>query len=249
MKLVALVVVGLLALAGWCAPAQASVRCVVRGHALAGVANSRVLSARGDVVVYRVRREHEQVRLDTIRACDRSNDRVVRLGEDESVPIENIGGLTPNRTLEHLQIDGPWVLATQTGNEDATGCFKYELSSCDGPSNTLIIANAALGLVGSLASIRDYVAEPGGHGYVETLERAWTRTLLSTAGAVAWLEESGPASAPSISLYGCLARAVAGRIVCAPLTHAEGEIERSSVALSQTSLSWMAGGSAHTAIL
>ncbi len=249
MRLVAVVLVGLFALAGACASAQASVPCRVRGHAVSGVAHSRVIAASGEVVVYRVRREQEQLLLDTVRVCDRRDNRVVRLGEDEWVPIENIGGWTPNRTLEDVRIAGSWVLATQTGDQDEAGCYKYEVSSCDGPSNELVAADAAQGVVGNLAGIRDYLAVLGGAGYVDTLRRAWTRTLLSPQGAVAWLEESGPAAPQSSSLYGCVARAVSGRLVCAPRTRVEGDIEPGSVRLSNTTLSWTAGGSAQSALL
>ncbi len=249
-KVVGLIFVGLFALAGWCASAQASVPCAVRGHVIAGVAHSRVVAVSGDVVVYRVRREQEQLRLDTLWVCDRKDSRAVRIGNDEWVPIENLGeGHVANKTLEHLQIAGPWVLATQTGDEDEGGCFKYAVSNCNGPSNTLILANAAVGLAGSLASIRDYVEELSEGGYVKTPTKAWTRTLLSPQGAVAWLEESESESVKTTSLYGCLAQTVHGKIDCAMRTHAEGDIEPDSVGLSQTTLTWMVGGSAQSAVL
>jgi len=249
-KVVGLIVVGLFALSGWSASAQASVLCAVRGHVIAGVAHSSVISVSGAVVVYRVRREQEQLRLDTLWVCDRKDKRAVRIGHDEWVPIENLGeGHVANKTLEHLQIAGPWVLATQTEDEDEAGCFKYEVSNCNGPSNSLVLANAAKGLAVRLASIRDYVEELGKGGYVKTPTKAWTRTLLSPQGAVAWLEESGSGSVEVTSLYGCLARAVHGNIGCAMRTYAEGAIEPDSVGLSQTTLTWMVGGSAQAAVL
>ena len=224
--------------------------CAVRGHVIAGVAHSRVISVSGDVVVYRVRHEQEGVRLDTVWVCERRDNRAVRIGNDEWVPIENLGeGHVANKTLEHLQIAGPWVLATQTGDQDEGGCFKYEVSNCDGPRNTLILANAALGLAGSLASIRDYVDELSEGGYVKTPTKTWTRTLLSPQGAVAWLEESGSGPVKTTSLYGCLAQAIQGKIGCSVRTHAEGEIEPDSVQLSRTTLTWMVGGSAQSAVL
>jgi hypothetical protein len=202
------------------------------------------------VVVYRVRREGEQRRVDTIWVCDRRNRRAARIGSDEWVPIENLGeGRVANETLEHLQIAGPWVLATQTRDQDEGGCFKYEASNCNGPSNTLILANAALGLAGSLASVRDYVEQLSKGGYVKTPTRAWTRTLLSPQGAVAWLEESRSGSVKTTSLYGCLAHAEHGKIGCAKRTYAEGAIEPDSVGLSQITLTWMIGGSAQAAVL
>lgn len=250
MKVAGLIFVGLLALAGWSAPAQASASCVVRGHVLAGVAHSRVISVKGEVVVYRVRREPEQLRLDTIWVCDRKHHRAVRIGLNEWVPIEDLGeGHIPNKTLEHLQIAGPWVLATQTEDEDEGGCYKYEMSNCNGPRNTLVVANAALGLAGSLASIRDYVEEPSRLGYVKSPTTEWTRTLLSHQGAVAWLEESGSGSAKVISLYGCLAKPVHGKLGCAKRTHAQGAIEPDSVRLSQTALTWRVGGNTQAAVL
>jgi hypothetical protein len=249
-KVVGLIFVGLFALAGWCAPAEASVQCAVRGHVIAGVAHSRVVAVSGDVVVYRVRQEREEIRLDTVWVCDRMDNRAVRIGNDEWVPIENLGeGHLANKTLEHLQIAGSWVLATQTGDQDEGGCFKYQISNCNGPSNTLVLANAALGLAGSLASIRDYVDELSAGGYVKTPTKAWTRTLLSPRGAVAWLEESRSGSMKSTSLYGCLARATRGKVGCAIRAHAEGDIEPDSVRLSQTTLTWMVGGSTQAAVL
>jgi hypothetical protein len=77
----------------------------------------------------------------------------------------------------------------------------------------------------------------------------WTRTLLSPQGAVAWLEDSGSGSVKTTSLYGCLGHAVHGKIGCAVRTHAEGDIEPGSVALSQTTLTWMVGGRAQAAVL
>jgi len=222
----------------------------VHGHVIAGVAHSRVISVSGDVVVYRVRHQQEEVRVDTVWVCDRRDRRGVRIGNDEWVPVENLEGSVANRTLEHMHIAGSWVLATQTGDEDEQACFKYEVSSCNGPSNTLVLANAALGLAGSLASIRDYVWEQNSENkYVTTPKRTWSHTLLSPAGAVAWLEEFGSESAKTTSLYGCLAHSVHGKIGCSTRTHAEGEIEPDSVRLSQTTLTWMAGGSAQTAVL
>ncbi len=188
--------------------------------------------------------------MDTLWVCDRKDNRAVRIGNDEWVPIENLGeGHVANKTLEHLQIAGPWVLATQTEDEDGGGCFKYEVSNCNGPSNTLVLANAAQGLAGSLASIRDYVEELGKGGYVKTPTKAWTRTLLSAQGAVAWLEEAGSGPVKITSLYGCLAHAVHGKIGCAMRTHAEGAIEPDSVGLSRTTLTWMVGGNAQAAVL
>jgi len=246
----ALIFLCLFALAGWSVPAQASVPCAVRDHVIAGVAHSRVVAVKGDVVVYRVRRESEQLRADTVWVCNRKRDRSVRIGVDEWVPIENLGeGHIPTKTLEHVQIAGPWVLATQTEDEDEGGCFKYEMSSCNGPSNTLVIANATQGLAGSVASIRDYVEELGRLGYVKTPTKAWTRTLLSPQGAVAWLEDSESVSVKTTSLYGCLAHATHGRIGCAIRTHAEGDIEPDSVRLSGRTLTWIVGGSPDSAVL
>ena len=214
------------------------------------MAHSRVIAVSGAVVVYRVRREQEQLRVDTVWVCDRKDNRAVRIGNDEWLPIEDLGeGHVANRTLEHLQIAGPWVLATQTGDEDEGGCFKYGVSNCNGPSNTLVLANAAQGLAGSLASIRDYVEELSEGGYVKTPTKAWTRTLLSRQGAVAWLEESGSGSVKITSLYGCLAQAVHGKIDCGMRIQAGGDIEPASVGLSQATLTWMVGGSPHTALL
>jgi len=247
-KVAGLIVVGLFALGGWSASAQASVPCSARGHVIAGVAHSRIVSVEGEVVVYRVRRESEQLRLDTFWVCDRKHDRSVRVGLDEWLPIENLGeGHVPNKTLEHIQLAGPWVLATQSRDEDEEGCFKYEMSNCNGPTNTLVIADAAQGLLGSPASIRDYVEEPSRLGYLKSPTKAWTRTLLSPQGAVAWLEQSG--SAQTTSLYGCLAKAVPGKVSCVARTLVEGAIEPDSVSLSGTTLSWIDGGRAQTAVL
>jgi len=249
-RVVRVVFVGLFALVGWCASAQASVPCAVRGQIIAGVTHSRVVSVSGEVVVYRVRREREQRRLDTVWVCDRRDNRAVRIGSDEWLLNEDIGeGLVAENTLGRVQIAGPWVLATQTGDEDEAGCFKYEVSNCNGPSNTLVVANAALGLAGRLASIRDYVEELSKGGYVKTPTKAWTRTLLSPQGAVAWLEESGSGSVKATALYGCLAHAVHGKIGCSVRTQAEGDIEPDSVRLSHTTLTWMVGGSAQAAVL
>lgn len=242
--------VGLSVLAGSCASAEASVGCTVRGDRVAGVAHSRIISAKGVVVVYRVRRESEQQRVDTIWVCDRGHGRAVRIGSDEWVPNEDLGeGHIPNKTLEYLQVAGPWVLAMQTEDEDGAGCSKYEVSACNGPSNTLVIANAAEGLATRPASIRDYVEEPSASGYVKSPTKAWVRTLLSPAGAVAWLEEAGSGSARRTSLYGCLARAVDRKFACATRTYAEGAIEPGSVALSGSTLTWMLGGQPQEALL
>jgi hypothetical protein len=244
------ILVALGGLAGWSASAQASAPCVVRGHVIVGVARSRVISAKGVVVLYRVRRESEQQRVDSVWVCDRRHDRGVPIGVDEWLPVENLGeGHVPNKTLEHVQIVGSWILATQTEDEDQEGCLKYELSSCNGPSNTLVIASAAQGLAARVAGIRDYVEEPARAGYVKTSPKAWVRTVLSPQGAVAWLEESGSGPSRVTSLYGCLAKGAHGKIGCAARMQAKGAIEPDSVRLSGTTLTWMAGGSSQAAVL
>lgn len=249
-KVFGAIAVGLVALLGSSASAQGSVHCSVRGHVIVGVAHSRVISVKGAVAVYSVRREQEGTRVDTVWACDRRDHRAVRIGSDEWLPIENLGeGHVPSKMLEHVQIAGPWVLATQTEDEDEEGCFKYEVSNCNGPSNTLVLVNAAAGLTGSLASIRDYVDEVSRVGYVKGPTKTWTRTLLSPRGAVAWLEDSRSGAMRTTSLYGCLALAVHGKIGCPIRTHVEGDIEPDSVGLSQTTLTWMVGGSAQSALL
>jgi hypothetical protein len=249
-KVAGLIFAGLFAVAGWSSPAQASSSCAVRGRVLAGVADSRVIAVKGEVVVYRVRREPEHLRLDTVWVCDRKHHRAVRIGLNEWVPIENLGeGHIPNQTLEHVQIAGPWVLATQTKDEDKGACYKYEMSNCSGPSNTLVVANAALGLAGSLASIRDYVEKPSRLGYVKSPTTEWTRTLLSPLGAVAWLEESGSGSAKVTSLYACLAKPVHGELGCTVRAQGEGAIEPDSVKLARATLTWTVGGTARRAVL
>jgi len=143
------VVAGALSFAGWSTPAAAAVRCVVRGHAIPGVAHSRVVSISGEVVVYRTRGP----RADGFWACSRRGNRFVLVGRDDTYQSaeEEYG---PTTTLSQFHVAGNWLVVThETGADEFAGCTKYAISACPGPVDSLVVVNVARGLRGQLATI------------------------------------------------------------------------------------------------
>jgi len=221
--------------------------CVVKGGAIAGVARSRVLGADAVAVAYRVRGR----KTDADWACRRGSARPVLIGRDDS---RQQGGSEygPAETLSAPHLAGGWVAAIQTtGIAAYTGCSKYMVSPCASPVDTLLAIDVASGARGSPARVLTYTTDAAGATTVNLL----SRIVLSSAGAVAWLErsailtESGP-GAPVFTLYGCLARDGGdGTIACAPRQLAQGAVDPASLALAGTTLSFSVGGQPQTASL
>jgi hypothetical protein len=238
-----------LSFAGWSTPAEAAVRCVVRGHAIPGVAHSRVLSVSAEVVVYRTRGPSA----DGFWACSRRRNRFVLVGRDDSYQSaeEEYG---PTTTLSQLHVAGNWLIVThETGAAEFAGCTKYAISSCTGPLDTLVVVDVARGLRGQLATIITDQTDASGKGS----QVMWSRTLLSPMGAVAWLQKgeaetqaaSPPLAASASSLYGCRVTIMKGTVGCTKRLLAQGDIDTATVRLTATTLSWTASGQLHSALL
>jgi hypothetical protein len=221
LRALACLVAGALALAASAATAGAAVRCGVHRHAISGIAGSRVLSAQGDVVVYRVRHRS----FDTYWACSRTHRRRVLIGRDDSYSMRyELYG--PTKAFTEIRTAGDWVTAIHE-EDNSPECGKYGETECEGRSTTLVVINVALGL-----SVHENVYFPGG----ETAK--W---LLSPQGGVVWLEDA-PAE-----LHGCAATVVKGKLSCPEITLSTGHIEPSSIHLSGTTLTWTAPDGIHSA--
>ena len=224
-----------------CTPAEAASRCAVRGHVVPGVRHSRVTQTRGSLVVYRTRSAHS----DTFWACRRGRTRRVLVGHDDSFQTrgDEYGATT---TLSGFQLAGDWLLVVgETGADQTLQCSKYAQFPCPSPVDTLIAVNVAVGRHGQLASLMTGSTDAS-HNSTQT---EWKRTLLSTAGGVAWLQTSTTYTAGSSqgtagpsSLYGCVAQRRGGGIGCAPRLVSQGNIDPSSLGLTGTTLSWTVGG-------
>jgi hypothetical protein len=213
--------VGALVLACSTATAGAAVRCGVHGKTIPGIARSQVVSARGDVVVYRVRRPA----FDTYWACSRSHRRRVLMGRDDSYAMRyELYG--PTKAFGEIRTAGDWVTAIHE-EDNSPECGKYGESECAGRSTTLVVVDVALGL-----SVQEKI-------YFPVPETA--RWLLTPQGGVAWLEDA-PAE-----LHGCAATVLNGRLACPELTLSTGQIEPSSIHLSGTTLTWTAADGVHSA--
>jgi hypothetical protein len=245
----ACLIAGVLSVAGWSTPAGAAVRCVVRGHAIRGVAHSRVVSVSDQVVVYRTRGPTS----DGFWACGRKGNRFVLVGRDDTYQSaeEEYG---PTTTLSQFHVAGNWLIVThETGADEFAGCTKYAISSCSGPVDTLVVVNVARGLRGQLAKI--ITDQTNASGKVSQV--TWTRTLLSPEGAAAWLQTGGPETGPSSpppgeprsSLYGCLLTITNGTVGCTGRLFAQGDIAVASLRLAATTLSWTAGAQPQSALL
>jgi hypothetical protein len=238
-----------LMLAGASTSASAAEACVVSGHAVAGVAHSRVVSVGALVIVYRTRGP----RADDFWACGRRSHRLVLIGRDDSYQSEEEEH-GPTTALFDFRVAGSWLIATHaTGDEEFAGCTKYALSACKSPLDTLVVADVARGLRGQLARIETNPTDASGKGSLVS----WSRTLLSPQGAVAWLQHSAPEAGappsasqpPSSALFGCLLRIASGAVVCTAHLLAQGTIPPASLALSARTLSWSAGGQAGSALI
>jgi hypothetical protein len=200
----------------------ATVRCSVRrGGAITGVGGSHVLLARGDVVVYRVRRSS----FDTWWACSRAHGRRVLMGRDDSYALRyELYG--PTRAFSALHTAGEWITAIHE-EDNSPECGKYGETGCEGRSTALLVVNVAAGLA---------AAEPV---YFPTREPA--RFLLSPEGGVVWLEES-----LEDELDGCAAVVTGRKLRCPARTLAQGHIAPASLHLSGTTLNWTDAGGAHS---
>ena len=219
-RALACVLAAALALAGSAASAEAAVRCDVRGNAIPGVAGSRVVSAKGDVVVYRVRRPA----FDTFWACSRRHGTRVLMGRDDSYSMRyELYG--PTKAFGEIRIAGDWVTAIHE-EDNSPECGKYGESECEGRSTKLVIINVALAL-----SAQEHV-------YFAESETA--RWLLSPDGGVAWLASTED------ELDGCAAAVVNGRLVCPEHTLWSGHVDPTSIQLSGTTLTWTAADGVHS---
>jgi len=225
-------------------PGARAVKCTVRGHSVPGIAASRVLSTHGEVIVYRTRGRL----FDTLWACTRGHGRGAAMGRDESYQagkdVNNQYG--PELTLGPVQVAGSWVMITEEqGAADEVACSKY-MAPCPGRSDTLVLGNATTGLTARPAQIM--TAQLNAEGNVQRTLR-FARTLLSSAGAAVWLEESTSGTVTSATLLGCLARTVGQTMTCPAQTLAEGHIDSRSLQLARTMVTWTQAGQPQSATI
>ena len=223
MKAFACLLVAALALAGSAGSAEASVGCGVRHHAIVGIAGSRVLDTKGDVLVYRVR--HPE--FDTYWACSPRDRRRVLMGRDDSYQMRyELYG--PTKAFGQIGIAGDWVTAIHE-QDNSPECGKYGEVGCEGRSTTLVIVNLVLAL-----RARENIYFP---------ESEPARWLLSPQGGVAWL------SVTEDELDGCAAEVLEGRLSCRELSLWSGHINPSSIHLSGRTLTWTATDGLHSAAI
>ena len=213
--------------------------CLVSGRAIAGVGHSRVVARRGAVVVYRVRGR----RADGYWACRQGGMRRVWIGRDDGHQSDD-AEYGPSATIGDIRIAGSFVTAIQeTGAEDFAGCTKYGFFPCPSPVDTLVAVHVATGARGPMTVVDTDPTDAMGYGPSIT----WARTLLSGAGGIAWLLRSventptGPAPAV-LTLYGCVVTDSGADLGCTARQLAQGAIDPASLAISATTLTWMAGG-------
>jgi hypothetical protein len=236
-----------LTLAASPAPASAAVRCTARGHAIPGVAHSRVIATGSEVLVYRT----PGTSADRIWACSRTDDRVVFVGHDDSRQGAN-EEYGPTTTLGEFHLAGNWLLAIhETGAEEAVGCGKYAAYPCPGALDTLLAFNVARRAGSALASVVAGGTDAAGN--VSPVR--WSGTLLSPVGGVAWLRvdtgepEGAASSRQTSSLYGCRLTVTGARLGCRQRLLAQGEIPAASLRLAGRRLSWSEAGQALSALL
>lgn len=229
--------------------AAASPHCTVRDGAIAGIAHSRLIAVRGATVVYRVR-SHQR---DDWFACRRGSAARAAIGSQNSFQ-ERSAEYGPSQTLAGLRIAGDWVIVVErTGVDQTLACSKYDAGFCWNPDTAILAADASSaaaqpGLVTRLLSAPN---DAQGDGVNYDL----SRVLLSTAGAVAWLEEAEPyGPAPptlpwTYAIYGCVLADGADGSSCTPSQLAAGATKPTSLQLDGTTLTWTAGGQSQSAPL
>jgi len=215
------------------AAAQAAPRCVVRGHSVPDVRTSKVIKHTGKVVIYRTRLKSEEYEHKSdVWACDLETNRFVLIGEEEENEEYGTEG-----ALSEFRVAGSWLIVDQrSGVISETECEKYQESTCASASETLLVVNAARGVMGSISSPN----LPAGSA------------LLSADGAMAWWSQApaqGTEKEGVSSLYGCLAGATKRKVMCKPRLVAQGQIPHASVRLVAKTLSWTAAGQQHSSVL
>lgn len=233
------------------APAQAATpSCTVHGRTIAHLSHSQVVSTSGKLVVYRVRGSQ----WDTLWACERGRRPRSLVGRDDS--FQSNGEYSPSLIVSHLQLAGPWVLATiETGADSYDACTKYaepDAPPCTGPDESLELVNAATPARLDVSSIVLNSTTASG----SSVATQWLHAALSPIGAVAWLTSvtTNPAdsasSSPAIkTLRGCRVGGSAKSTSCPARTLATGAIAPDSLAFSGATLSWTLGGQPQSAAL
>lgn len=224
----------------YCATAaQASPRCLVQGHTVRGVRTSKILKLTGAVVVYRTGPTETEYAPEVadVWACGRKSNRFVLVGREELDQEYGTEGV-----LSAIQIAGSWLLARrETGAVALAECYKYTLENapnCPSTSESLVLANVARGAQGAISDVN---SRPGAS------PAPVSSSLLSAAGAVAWLQAFE--KQPTASLYGCAAAVRRHAVECAPRQIAQGAIPAASLRLVGTTLSWSAAGQPQSSVL
>jgi hypothetical protein len=221
--------------------------CNIRGHAIAGVAHSRVLATQGAVVVYRIRGRAT----DSWWAC--LGLRRVLIGTDDSFQ-SRMSEYGPSRTLSglHFGIGGWLFVVAETGHDSFETCTKYMQYPCPGPTETLLAVDVPTLIPGPTALTRfeTDATDSAGDGTAVSFQRI----LTSVGGAVVWLERSQAFTSagnlpPVDTLYGCVAFDSPGGPACTPRRLAQGTIDPASVMLATTTVSWRLDGQLGVAVL
>ncbi len=173
--------------------------------------------------------------------CSRTTNRFVEIGSEEP----NDGDAPPEDVLSDLQVQGHWLVITQTsGTSAAAECGKYSPNAereCPSASESLIVVDVASARKGRIHDVDVFEGDD---------EAPLSPVLVSGDGAVAWLEttEAEATSSPG-TLYGCVAVPLHESLECKPRTVAQGVIPTASLRLMGKTLSWTAAGQPQSSVL
>jgi hypothetical protein len=202
-----------------------------------------VLEVTHALVVYYIREPEsgEIGETDLYMACSRRTGRFVEVGSEEP----NVDYGPPEDELSDLQVQGNWLVITQTSGASASAeCGKYSQDAereCPTTSESLIVIDVASAHKGR---IRDVNVR-------ESIDEApLSPVLISGDGAVAWLETTAAQTTSSSgTLRGCVAVLLHGGLECKPRLVAEGVIPTASLRLMGTTLTWTSAGQPQSSVL
>lgn len=196
-----------------------------------------------ELVVYYVREPESGLVGETnvYMACSRRTNRFVEIGSEEP----NGGDAPPEDVLSDLQVQGHWLVITQTsGTSAAAECGKYSPDAereCPSASESLIVIDVESG---RKDRIRDVSVLEGDD------EAPLSPVLISGDGAVAWLDTTEVEATMSPgTLYGCVAVPPHKGLECTPRVVAQGVIPTASLRLTGKTLSWTAAGQPQSSLL
>jgi hypothetical protein len=195
------------------------------------------------LVVYYVREPESGLVGETnlYMACSRRTNRFVDIGSEEP----NVDYGPPEGELSDLQVQGNWLVITQTSGTSASAeCGKYSQDAekeCPSPSESLIVIDVASAHKGRIGDVSVVEGDD---------EPPLSPVLISGDGAVAWLEttEAEATSSPG-TLHGCVATPLHKGLECKPRLVAQGVIPTASLRLIGKTLSWTVAGQPQSSVL